>query len=116
MKQLMPFMKTLLMVYINCMYTCIGITIPLSHAGRLPEPEKSDVLNMLQNELGIYKLYIHIQCFINQWYLITGVNTVSFSDWEAIDRHEIREGTRRGKPREKIVDFNKMMDIINTNR
>ena len=41
---------------------------------------------------------------------------MSFSDWEAIDRHEIREGTRRGKPREKIVDFNKMMDIINTNR
>ena len=115
MKQLMPFVKTLLMVYnfINCMYTCICITI---HAGRLPEPEKSDVLNMLQNELGISYIYIHIQCFINQWYLITGVNTVSFSDWETIDRHEIREGTRRGKPREKIVDFNKMMDIINTNR
>ena len=89
-------------------------------AGRLPDPEKGDVVETLHNELGIYPTELYIiystygMCLIGP--LIAGVDTVSFSDWETIDRHEVREGEKRGKPREKIVDLAKMMNIINTNR
>ena len=68
---------------------------------------------MLQNELGMWHTN-HYSC--NEWCLITGVETVSFSDWEAIDRHEISEGERRNKPREKIVDLETLMNMIYANR
>ena len=48
--------------------------------------------------------------------LIAGVDTVSFSDWESVDSHEVREGEMKGKPREKVVDLAQMMNIIRTNR
>ena len=48
--------------------------------------------------------------------MIAGVDTVSFPDWEAIDRYEMREGERIGKPREKVVDLAQMMDIVQRNR
>lgn len=48
--------------------------------------------------------------------MIAGVDTVSFPDWEAIDRYEVREGEKRGKPREKVVDLAQMMDIVQRNR
>ena len=41
---------------------------------------------------------------------------VTFSDWEAIDEYEKQEGETRGKPREKVVDMNTMMNIVNTSR
>ncbi|CAI8055101.1 NADPH:adrenodoxin oxidoreductase, mitochondrial [Geodia barretti] len=65
-------------------------------SGTLPEPERGDILEKLNNELG--------------------VDTVSFSDWENIDRHEVREGEKKGKPREKIVDLTQMMDIVHKSR
>ena len=48
--------------------------------------------------------------------LLTGVDPVSFSEWEAIDEHERREGEATGKPREKIVDVNAMMDVVKSSR
>ena len=41
---------------------------------------------------------------------------MSFSEWEAIDEHERREGEATGKPREKIVDVNAMMDVVKSSR
>jgi adrenodoxin-NADP+ reductase len=64
--------------------------------GRLSVPLKGDVLQLLQNELG--------------------VDTVSFTDWEVIDTHEISEGQRKGKPREKVVDLDTMMNIVRNSR
>lgn len=40
-----------------------------------------------------------------------GVSTVSFKDWERIDGVEIQEGERIGKPREKIVDTERLLKI-----
>lgn len=36
---------------------------------------------------------------------------ISFSDWEKIDQYEIAEGQKKGKPREKIVEHSKFLDV-----
>ncbi|XP_043254193.1 NADPH:adrenodoxin oxidoreductase, mitochondrial-like [Colletes gigas] len=41
-----------------------------------------------------------------------GVPTVSYSDWKKIDEVECKKGKELGKPREKIVDINEMLDIV----
>ncbi|XP_012287965.1 NADPH:adrenodoxin oxidoreductase, mitochondrial isoform X4 [Orussus abietinus] len=41
-----------------------------------------------------------------------GVRTVSYEDWEKIDKVEIERGKKLGKAREKIVDVNEMLKII----
>lgn len=40
-----------------------------------------------------------------------GVSTVSYSDWEKIDKVEQERGKKVGKPREKIVDISEMLNI-----
>ncbi|XP_077184002.1 NADPH:adrenodoxin oxidoreductase, mitochondrial isoform X3 [Paroedura picta] len=42
-----------------------------------------------------------------------GIRPVSFSDWEEIDAAEIGRGKLAGKPREKIVDPQEMLELIN---
>lgn len=39
------------------------------------------------------------------------VNPVSFSDWKKIDEAERKNGEEKGKPREKIVDIEEMLDV-----
>uniref|UniRef100_A0A8B9ZUZ6 Ferredoxin reductase n=1 Tax=Anas zonorhyncha TaxID=75864 RepID=A0A8B9ZUZ6_9AVES len=41
-----------------------------------------------------------------------GVRPVSFSDWEKIDAAEVARGKAAGKPREKIVDPQEMLQLI----
>ncbi|XP_068769524.1 NADPH:adrenodoxin oxidoreductase, mitochondrial isoform X2 [Struthio camelus] len=41
-----------------------------------------------------------------------GVRPVSFSDWEKIDAAEVTRGKAAGKPREKIVDPEEMLQLI----
>ncbi|NXC21604.1 ADRO protein, partial [Corythaeola cristata] len=41
-----------------------------------------------------------------------GVRPVSFSDWEKIDAAEVARGKAAGKPREKIVDLQEMLQLI----
>ncbi|NXU48630.1 ADRO protein, partial [Turnix velox] len=41
-----------------------------------------------------------------------GVRPVSFSDWEKIDAAEVERGKAAGKPREKIVDPQEMLQLI----
>ncbi|KFP30236.1 hypothetical protein N325_05592, partial [Colius striatus] len=41
-----------------------------------------------------------------------GVRPVSFSDWEKIDAAEVARGRAAGKPREKIVDPQEMLQLI----
>ncbi|XP_025053281.1 NADPH:adrenodoxin oxidoreductase, mitochondrial [Alligator sinensis] len=41
-----------------------------------------------------------------------GVHPVSFSDWEKIDAAEVARGQLAGKPREKIVDPQEMLQLI----
>ena len=43
-----------------------------------------------------------------------GVQVVSFDDWETLDLEEQNFGRIRGKPREKYVDINEMLDVIRT--
>ena len=41
-----------------------------------------------------------------------GVRPVSFSDWKQLDEVEVARGTRRGAPRDKIVDVEAMLAIL----
>ncbi|KAJ3161353.1 hypothetical protein HDU86_007135 [Geranomyces michiganensis] len=45
-----------------------------------------------------------------------GVDPVSFADWKHIDRVEAELGAQRGKPREKLVDLQGMMDAVAAGR
>ena len=48
--------------------------------------------------------------------MATGLEPTSFSDWEVIDAVEREAGRRAGKPREKVVTLEHMMDIIRQHR
>lgn len=39
------------------------------------------------------------------------VQVVDWKDWEKIDQYEVSQGEKVGKPREKLVDIRKMLDI-----
>lgn len=39
------------------------------------------------------------------------VQIVEWKDWEKIDQYEVSQGAKVGKPREKLVDIGKMLDI-----
>lgn len=43
--------------------------------------------------------------------IFTGVQVISFEDWEKIDQEERKRGKAVGKPREKIVDIQEMLSI-----
>ena len=45
-----------------------------------------------------------------------GVSPTSFKDWEKIDREEQRVGQERGKPREKVLSVERMMEIVQEGR
>lgn len=41
-----------------------------------------------------------------------GIKVIHFNDWKVIDRMEQQLGSALGKPREKIVDINSMVEIV----
>ncbi|XP_066242964.1 NADPH:adrenodoxin oxidoreductase, mitochondrial [Saccopteryx leptura] len=41
-----------------------------------------------------------------------GVRPVSFSDWEKLDAEEVSRGQRTGKPREKLLDPQEMLQLL----
>ncbi|XP_073540162.1 NADPH:adrenodoxin oxidoreductase, mitochondrial [Phyllobates terribilis] len=49
---------------------------------------------------------------IRELLLLRGVQTVSFSDWEKIDAAETAQGLKAGKPREKILDTEEMLQLV----
>lgn len=51
--------------------------------------------------------WTEISSLLNQ----KGVQIVSYEDWEKIDKVEQERGKNCGKPREKIVDINEMLEI-----
>ena len=42
---------------------------------------------------------------------LVGIPTVSFSDWDRIDKMECGRGEKIGKPREKIVEVDEMIKL-----
>jgi len=40
----------------------------------------------------------------------------SFQDWEKIDNEEQRVGMGRGKPREKVISLERMLEIVREGR
>lgn len=52
-------------------------------------------------------LYVEITCFVS-----TGVKPVLFSDWEKIDSVETSKGEAIGKPREKILTVQEMLQVV----
>ena len=43
--------------------------------------------------------------------VVAGITPVTFSDWQKIDAVEKSRGEPRGKPREKIVDVDEMLNV-----
>ncbi|KAF7668176.1 hypothetical protein LDENG_00030250, partial [Lucifuga dentata] len=43
-----------------------------------------------------------------------GVQPVSFSEWEKIDSEEMRRGGATGKPREKLLSVQEMLQVAHT--
>jgi adrenodoxin-NADP+ reductase len=41
-----------------------------------------------------------------------GIRPVSFSDWEKLDAEEVSRGQGAGKPREKLVDPQEMLQLL----
>ena len=37
---------------------------------------------------------------------------ISFNDWTTLDQYEKKEGTRIGKPREKVTETKRMLEIV----
>lgn len=42
----------------------------------------------------------------------SGVQPVSFSDWEKLDAEEVSRGKGAGKPREKLLDPQEMLRLL----
>lgn len=63
----------------------------------------SKELNTTLNKSGSYEILKILDS--------KNIRTVSFNDWEKIDKIEISRGKNIGKPREKIVDVSEMLDI-----
>jgi len=57
-------------------------------------------------------LYVSVRNFL--YAAQTGIRPVTFSDWQKIDAVEKSRGESRGKPREKIVDVDEMLDIAHS--
>lgn len=53
-----------------------------------------------------------INLYVLNCYALTGIHPVSFLDWEKIDAAEVARGKLAGKPREKIVDPQEMLELI----
>ncbi|XP_018424086.1 PREDICTED: NADPH:adrenodoxin oxidoreductase, mitochondrial [Nanorana parkeri] len=49
---------------------------------------------------------------ISELLLLRGIQPVSFSDWEKIDAVETARGAEVGKPREKILDTEEMLQLV----
>ncbi|KAG8446329.1 hypothetical protein GDO86_013965 [Hymenochirus boettgeri] len=68
------------------------------------EDVRSGALNPLEPKTGA----VAIQDLL----LLRGIKPVSFSDWEKIDKVEIARGLKVGKPREKILDTEEMLQLV----
>ncbi|XP_072260043.1 NADPH:adrenodoxin oxidoreductase, mitochondrial isoform X2 [Pyxicephalus adspersus] len=73
-------------------------------AQSLLEDIKSGALNYSENRLGASA--------IRELLLLRGIQPVSFSDWEKIDAVEAARGAEVGKPREKILDPEEMLQLV----
>jgi hypothetical protein len=47
------------------------------------------------------------------FFFVIGVQTVNFTDWENIDKIEVKQGENVGKPREKMADIDEMLSVAN---
>ena len=44
-------------------------------------------------------------------HFVTGVDVVTFEEWQKIDRAEVERGKAQGKLREKIVNVEDMLEV-----
>uniref|UniRef100_K7FK23 NADPH:adrenodoxin oxidoreductase, mitochondrial n=1 Tax=Pelodiscus sinensis TaxID=13735 RepID=K7FK23_PELSI len=71
------------------------------------EDLQSGVLNLSDTKEGFKSLRSVLHSRVTP-----GVHPVTFSDWEKIDAAEVARGKLAGKPREKIVDLQEMLQLI----
>jgi len=56
-------------------------------------------------------MYILIHNRLILIFFVIGVQTVNFTDWENIDKFEVKQGENVGKPREKKADIDDMLSV-----
>jgi hypothetical protein len=44
------------------------------------------------------------------------VRCVSYEDWKKLDEHETKLGLAKGKPREKILNIEKMLELTSSSK
>lgn len=44
------------------------------------------------------------------------VRCISYEDWKKLDEHETTLGLAKGKPREKILNIDKMLELTSTRK
>lgn len=44
------------------------------------------------------------------------IRCVSYDDWKTLDKHETNLGLAKGKPREKILNIEKMLELTSTSK
>ena len=45
-----------------------------------------------------------------------GIDVTSWTDWRAIDQAEVERGKAAGRPREKLVSIEEMLDVVRRSR
>jgi len=68
---------------------------------------------------GVQKLLPSIKgkdifCFLNSRFANTGLEPITFSQWEKIDHLEQQRGSELGKPREKVISVEEMVTVATT--
>lgn len=60
----------------------------------------------------VVQLWLHSTFYVEKSSLVsTGVKPVIFSDWEKIDSVETSKGEAIGKPREKLLTVQEMLQV-----
>jgi ferredoxin--NADP+ reductase len=70
------------------------------------------VAHMVADAAGLEARQLPPRQAIDELLRQRGVRPVTFSDWSRIDQVEVARGARRGAPRDKVVDVQAMLEIL----
>lgn len=65
---------------------------------------------MFMKSLDVFNSCLNVLMY--NYYVLAGIQTVCFKEWEKINKVEMEKGSKSGKPREKIVDIGEMLNIL----
>lgn len=96
-------------MYLHCSRNLFSSVIAHTVAKRiLDDIEQRQLKNLDEKKLGGNGLIALAQS--------RQIRSVSYDDWKRLDAYETNLGSKRGKPREKIIDLNQMLEITSTTK